>query len=153
MYFAGASTSFSGSKRGQAVVEFAFLLPWIVVAFIAVLDFGFCAYGLIATQNAARIGAEWGSATSANAQSNNLSTKVCNYALATLQYAPNVGTSVTTCGGTSPVSVATSFSLTGADGLPTLTVRVTYTVSLLAIPGISPSSLAINRSVQLPVRN
>jgi hypothetical protein len=32
-------------------------------------------------------------------------------------------------------------------------VSVTYTVTLLAIPGMMPGSLAITRTVQLPVRN
>jgi hypothetical protein len=120
---------------------------------MAVLDFGFCAYGLIATQDAARIGAVWGSATSANAQSSSLSTEACSYALAELRYAPNVGASVTTCGGSSPVSVSATYAASGAGQLPTVSVTVTYTVTLLAIPHIMPASLAITRTVQLPVRN
>jgi hypothetical protein len=142
-----------GSRQGQAALEVGLLLPWLVISFMAVLDFGFCAYGLIATQNAARIGAAWGSATSANAQSSNLSTKVCGYAIDALQYAPNVGSSVTTCAGSSPIRVSTTYNAQGADNLPTLTVTVTYTVTLMAIPGISPSSLGIVRTVQSPVRN
>lgn len=120
---------------------------------MGVLDFGFCAYGLIATQSAARVGAAWGSATTANSQSATLSTKVCNYAIDALQYAPNVGSSVNTCSGTSPIRVSTTYNAQGADNLPTLTVTVTYTVTLLAIPGVSPSSMTILRTVQSPVRN
>jgi hypothetical protein len=129
------------------------MIPWLVITFMAVLDFGFCAYGLIATQNAARIGAAWGTAASANAQSASLSTKVCGYAVGELQYAPNVGTSVTTCSGTSPIRVATQYNASGSDGSPTLTVTVTYTVTLMAIPGITPATMPIVRSVELPVRN
>jgi Flp pilus assembly protein TadG len=142
----------SGSRRGQAAVEVGLMLPWLVISFIAVLDFGFCAYGLIATQNAARIGAAWGAATATNAQSANLATKACGYAIDELQDAPNMGASVTTCSGSSPIRVATSYNASGADALPTVTVTVTYKVTLMAVPGISPSSLAIVRSVQLPVR-
>jgi hypothetical protein len=132
------------------------MLPWIAIAFIGVLNFGFCAYGLIATQNAARAIAVWGSATHTNAQ--NISsqaslTTMCNYAIGELQYAPNVGTSVNSCTGSSPISVSATYNASGADLLPTLTVSVTYTVSLMPVPGISPSSLAITRTVQLPVRN
>jgi hypothetical protein len=129
------------------------MLPWIFFAFIAILNFGFCAYGLIATQNAAQIGASWGAATSVNAQSAGFSTTACTYALGALLYAPNVGASVTTCSGSSPVRVITSYNASGSDTLPTVTVSVTYTVKLMAVPGISPSSLAITRSVELPVRN
>lgn len=142
-----------GSNRGAAAVEVGLLLPWIVISFLAVLDFGFCAYGLIATQNAARIGASWGSATSANAQSASLSTKACTYAIEALRYAPNVGTSVSGCGGTSPISVTATYASSGADQLPTVSVTVNYKLGLLAIPGISGSSLTITRTVQLPVRN
>jgi hypothetical protein len=134
-------------------MEVGLLLPWMVVSFIAVLDFGFCAYGLIATQDAARIGATWGSASSANAQNANFQSTVCTYARKALLYAPNVGTSVTSCGGTSPISVSATYAASGADQLPTVTVAVTYQVNLMAVPGISPSSLSIVRSVQMPVRN
>src|SRR5580700_4954109 len=95
----GSSFSF-GSRRGQAAVEVGLMLPWLVIAFVAVLDIGYGAYGLIATQNAARAAAEWGSATSAVA-SNITSTAntqtVCNYAISALEYAPNVSSSLSTC--------------------------------------------------------
>jgi Flp pilus assembly protein TadG len=142
-----------GPKWGNAAVEFGLLLPWVVICFLAVLDFGFCAYGLIATQNAARIAAAWGSATSANAQSGSLSTKACTYAIDALQYAPGVGATVNSCGGTSPISVMAAYHSSGADQLPTVSVTVNYKVSLFAIPGISASSLTISRTVELPVRN
>jgi hypothetical protein len=147
-----------GSRRGQAALEVGLLLPWLVISFMAVLDFGFCAYGLIATQNAARIIAAWGSATSANAGNLNSGqpasvAKICGYAIDALQYAPNVGSSVTTCSGSSPIRVTTTYNSQGADTLPTLTVTVTYTVALLGVAGISPSSITLLRTVQSPVRN
>jgi hypothetical protein len=141
------------SKNGNAAVEVGLMLPWIVFSFVAVLDFGFAAYGLIATQNAARVGAMWGSASSTNAQSSSLSTTACSYALDELRYAPNVGTWVTTCGSPGPVSVTTSYLASGADQRPCVSVAVTYKLTLLAIPGIMPSAVSIVRTVQLPVRN
>lgn len=146
-----ASVFSRGSERGQAAVEVGLLLPWMVFSFIGVMDFGYSAYAMIATQNAARIGAMWGAANSTNAQSGSFTTEACTYALDELQYAPNMA-SVSTCGGTSPVSVTATYAASGADGLPTVTVGVTYTVTLLAIPGVMPGSLAITRSVQMPVR-
>lgn len=120
---------------------------------MAVLDFGFSAYGLIATQNAARVAAMWGSATSANAQSASLTTTACSYALDELRYAPNVGTGVTTCGTSGPVNITASYLASGADQRPAVSVTVTYKLALMAIPGLMPSTLSISRSVQLPVRN
>jgi hypothetical protein len=113
---------------------------------------------MIATQNAARVIAAWGSATSANASNLNSGqsasvTKVCDYAIDALQYAPNVGTSVTTCSGSSPIRVSTTYNAQGADNLPTLSVTVTYAVPLLAIPGLNASSITLLQTVQSPVRN
>lgn len=152
MSFRRASIFSRGWEHGQAAVEVGLLLPWMVFSFIGVLDFGCSAYAMIATQNAARIGAMWGAANSTNAQSGStFTTEACTYALDELQYAPNMA-SVSTCGGTSPVSVTATYAASGADALPTVTVAVTYTVTLLGIPGVMPGSLAITRSVQMPVR-
>ncbi len=134
------------------MLEVGIMLPWLVFSFMAIINFAFCIYGLIATQNAARIGAVWGSANSTNAHSTSFTSTACTYALAELQGAPNVGTSITTCGGSSPVSV-TATPLSGADGLPAVQVSVTYTVQLMRIPAIMPASLSITRAVELPVRN
>jgi hypothetical protein len=137
-------------------VEVGLMLPWLVISFVGLLDTGYGAYGLIATQSAARAGAEWGSATSAVASSitSTANTQIlCNYAIAALEYAPNVGTSVTSCGGSSPISVTPTYNATGHGGIPTVTVSVTYTVNMLAVPGVSLSTLAITRTVELPVRN
>ena len=144
----------SRSERGQAAAEVGLLLPWLVITFMAVLDFGFCAYGLIATENAARSAAAWAAASNTNATSSNLATTLCtNYVLPTLQNAPNVGSGVTTCSGSSPVRVSTTYTASGGTyTFPTLAVQVTYTVPLMGIPGLSPSNLAISRGVTLPVR-
>jgi hypothetical protein len=141
-----------GSRRGQAAtMEVGLTIPWLVLTFIAVLDFGFCAYGLIATEDAARIGAAWGAASSSNAQSGaTFTTNACTYALAELQYAPNMN-SVSTCTGNSPVRVSATFNPSGADTRQTVTVTVTYTMNLLQVPAVSQANLSIQRSVQLPV--
>jgi hypothetical protein len=141
-----------GSRKGTAAIEAGLLIPWLVLSFIGILDFGFCAYGMIATQDAARSGAVWGSATSANATGGNLTSEACTYAIKELKYAPNMA-SVVSCGIGSPVSVSTSYSASGVGGIPTVSVSVTYNVTLMPIPQMMPSTLAITRTVQLPVRN
>jgi hypothetical protein len=97
----------------------------------AILDFGFCAYSLIATQNAAIL---------VNARSTGLTAKACTYAYKALQYAPNVTTSASTCPNPSPSQVTATFKKSGADQLTAVSVSVTYTVALIAVPGISPST-------------
>jgi len=119
------------------------MLPWLVFSFMAVIDFGLCIYGLIGAQDAARIGAVWGSANSTNANSSGFTSTACTYAKAEL--------SVTTCGATGPLNVTTATSTVG--GLPAVKVTVTYNVNLLGIPLIMPQSLSISRAVVLPIRN
>ena len=41
-------------QKGSALVEMAFMMPWIAFLFVGIFDFGFYSYAAIATQNAAR---------------------------------------------------------------------------------------------------
>lgn len=142
-----------GSRRGNAAVEVALLLPWIVVSFMAVLDFGFSAYALIATQNAARIAATWGAASSTNFNALTSSTACSTYALPEFKYAP---TPVTACGSSLSATASNVNSIgTGSPAGVVLQyeqVSVGYTVNLIAIPGLMPSSITITRTVSMPVR-
>jgi Flp pilus assembly protein TadG len=140
-----------GSERGSAAVEVALLLPWIVASFIAVLDFGFSAYALIATQNAARIAATWGAASQANQTA--LPAVACGtYALPEFRYAP---TPVVACGSSLSATAAPDsigVSGTGAGAISYVRVAVGYTVNLIAIPGLMPHNLTITRTVSMPMR-
>jgi hypothetical protein len=49
-----ASASRRERSGGNAVVEVALMLPWILFLFVGIFDFGFYSYAAIATQNAAR---------------------------------------------------------------------------------------------------
>jgi hypothetical protein len=123
-----------------------------VVSFIAILDFGFSAYALIATQNAARIAATWGSASSANQTALTSSLACGTYALPEFLYAP---TPVSACGSSltaTPASGSIGAAGNGAGEIPYVQVAVGYTVNLIAIPGLMPDSLTITRTVAMPVR-
>jgi hypothetical protein len=121
------------------------MLPWLIFTFMGILDFGFCVSSLIATENAARVVAMYGAASSSNLS--NISNVACTYAVAELKYAP---TPVTACG--TALSVTTS-SNTNFSAFTEVKVTVTYTVNLMRIPGVMPASLAISRTVTLPVRS
>jgi Flp pilus assembly protein TadG len=138
------------SQRGQAAMEAALMLPWLVYCFIGCFDLGFASYSLISTQNAARTGAVWGAYSSANAASANFTSTACGYALDELRYAPGVGSGTTTCGGSSPVSVVAS-AVSGNDGQSAVSVTVTYALSLIVIPGILNKNLVLSRTVVLTV--
>jgi Flp pilus assembly protein TadG len=51
---------FVGGKKGQALVEWAFVLPLLVLFIIIVMDFGRVVYYYSAIHNAAREGARYG---------------------------------------------------------------------------------------------
>jgi hypothetical protein len=49
------------TSRGQAMVEFAIILPLLVLIVLFAIDFGRVFYGWVGLQNAARVGANWAS--------------------------------------------------------------------------------------------
>ena len=138
------------NRRGNNLIEFSFLVPWYIFLFVGTFDYGFFAYSLISTQSAARTGAYY-CATNSSTQSD--STTACGYALDQLRSLPNVGSGVTTCGGSSPVTVTATATASGPDGNPATTVSVTYTSpQLIPIPGIFPGQITITRTLQMRLR-
>jgi hypothetical protein len=130
------------------MVELALLMPWYVFLFVGAYDYGFYAYGLIATQSAARVAAMYCSGSSSLASS--CSSSACTYALDQLQNMPNVGTSLNSCTA-SPVDVTTSV-VSGPDSASASQVTVQYTTpQLIPIPGLLPNSLTISRTVVMRV--
>lgn len=137
------------NRRGANAIEFALLCPWYIFLFVGALDFGFYSYALIATQNAARVGALYCAASSTSAAD---STTSCGYALDQLRGMPNVGAGLTTCAA-SPV-VVTATLITGPDGANATSVTVAYTTpQLIPMPGLIPGQLTISRTVQMKVRS
>ena len=140
-------------QSGQAMVEVTMLVPWIVFAFVAAFNFGIFAYALISTQNAARSGAMYAAQSLTVAQSGTIVTQVCTYVLGELGDAPGVGSGVSTCTG-APVTVTVTPRTPGAGNMNTVKVSVTYnTMQLIPLPGLMAGSLAITRTVEMPIRN
>jgi uncharacterized protein (UPF0333 family) len=139
-------------RRGQAAIEVALILPWMVLSFIAAFNFGIFAYSLISTENAARTAAMYASQSMAIAQGANVSSLTCYYALEELRDAPGVGFSVNTCT-VAPVTLIVTTRTPGTSGLNTVLVTVTYkSMSLIALPGLMSGSLSISRTVEMPIR-
>jgi Flp pilus assembly protein TadG len=135
------------------MVEVTMLVPWIVFAFVAAFNFGIFAYALISTQNAARSGAMYAAQSLTVAQSGTIVTQVCTYVLGELGDAPGVGSGVSTCTG-APVTVTVTPRTPGAGNMNTVKVSVTYnTMQLIPLPGLMAGSLAITRTVEMPIRN
>ena len=134
--------------RGTAVVEVSLLAPWIFFLFVGVLDYGFYAYALISTENAARAAVMYTASDTSTADD---AAGACPYVLGELRELPNVKNAVTSCTA-SPVQVTAQLIDPGADGLPASRVTVTYdTIQLIPVPGLA-SRLSITRTVEMRVK-
>jgi Flp pilus assembly protein TadG len=143
-----------GRRAGHAVVEVALLAPWIFLLFAAVLDFGFYAYGLIATANAARVAALSTASDSYTAGDDQLA---CSLALAELAALPNARNLAPPCptdaaGITNEFPVAVNAeAVTGADGFLASRVTVSYrTVPLIPLPWLA-GRMTLTRSAEARV--
>ena len=149
-------------QAGHAAVEIALMAPWIFLIVMAVFDFGFYAYSIIAVANAARVGALHTSGAPASAGASDFA---CAYAVEELRMLPNVGPGTTcSCGGGSgatctagPITVVARFLNGaggvpfGADGEPASEVSVTYqSPQLFPLPWLM-GRLTITRVVQVKV--
>jgi Flp pilus assembly protein TadG len=113
------------------MIEFVLLLPWYVFLFVGVFDYCIYCCGLIAVENAARVGAAYCSTDSTDATDNSTA---CTYALDQLRNLPNVGSAVVSCDG-SPITITAS-SVTGPDNVANdaSKVTVTYVTPQLILP-------------------
>ena len=98
-------------KKGSAVMEVAFLMPWVAFLFIGVLDFGFYAYAAITVENAARTAVLYETASGIVPPDQ---PSACYYVLREMQRLPNVAPIVTTstCNA-APVKVTTQTIASG----------------------------------------
>ena len=134
------------SEKGHAVVEVALLSPWIFFLFAGALDIGSYMNALIATQNAARVAAEY---TSSHSSYSSDTSGACRYALAEMNTLPNVH-GLTSCDSL-PLKVVAS-SVTGVDGAAASSVSVTYQSQIL-IPIPLLGRMTVTRTVQMRMRD
>lgn len=133
-------------SSGNSIIELVFMLPWLLFLFVGVFDFGFYAYALIATQNAARAVAVHNSISKSAASDPDGSG--CQIAIFELQNAA-YGRPMSGCGG-NPLLV-TSTWLVDETGIDLARVNVKYwPPPLFPIPGI-PNFPPIQRTAQMMV--
>jgi Flp pilus assembly protein TadG len=122
-------------QRGAAVVEFAVVLPLLLVILFGIIEFGFYIYNLHMLTNASREGARVGIVASIPrvpaTGANSIQSVVQNYCAG---YMVTFGASNTPILNPNP---PVGYSSTAAFGVP-LTVRVTYQYSFLVIPDFIP---------------
>jgi Flp pilus assembly protein TadG len=135
-------------QKGHAVLEAAFLAPWIIFLFVGAFDMGFYCYALICTENAARVAAMY---TSSSASTVADSSAACTIALGEMNYMSNL-VGVNSCGSL-PIIVQAS-SVTGPDSAPASEVAVTYRSNqMIPIPGLLMGRMTVTRRAQMRVRS
>jgi len=135
-------------QKGHAVLEAAFLMPWIIFLFVGAFDMGFYCYALICIENAARVGAMYTSSSSATASD---SSTACTIALGEIGWMSNLN-GVTSCNSLPLLVNATA--TTGPDSASASQVSVTYrTDQLIPIPGLLMGRLTVTRTAQMRLRS
>jgi Flp pilus assembly protein TadG len=134
-------------RSGNSIIEVTFMMPWLLFLFVGVFDFGFYAYALIATQNAARAVAVHNSISKTAATDPDGSG--CQIAVFELQNAA-YGRSMTGCA--APPLQVTSTLQHDSNNNDMANVVVTYqSAVLIPIPGLLTGQLAITRTAQMMV--
>ena|SRR5438270_27863 len=135
-------------EKGHAVLEMAFLMPWLIFLFVGAFDMGFYSYALISTENAARVATMYTSGSSAASTD---SATACSIALGELGSLRNLS-GVTTCN--SLPLIVTIGATTGPDGATASQVSVTYqSDQLIPIPGLLMGRLTVTRTAQMRLRS
>jgi hypothetical protein len=125
-------------------MELALFSPWIIFLFVGTLDWGFYAYSLITLETATRSAASW----NANHATPNDAATACTIVTSEMQTLINMS-GVSTCGGTSAVSVAAQ-QVAGPDTENAAQVSVTYTTpNMIPIPGLLGKQFTITRVVTM----
>jgi Flp pilus assembly protein TadG len=137
-------------QRGNAIIEFSLLAPWVLFLFVGVFDMGFYTTAMIGVENAARVAAEYTSQSTLTASD---ATTACNLAQAEMALLPNVHSQPNCNAGGGNTVVVTAAAGPGPDALPATTVTVTYTGGqLIPIPGLLMGQLNLTRSVVMRVK-
>jgi hypothetical protein len=140
--------AFPGNRRrsGNSIIELTFMMPWLLFLFVGVFDFGFYAYALIATQNAARAVAIHNSTSkTAVGDPDGSGCRIAIFELQTAAY----GRAMTGCGALPLLVTSTPTQINNIDAVK---VVVTYQSALLIpIPGLLPGQLTIIGQAQMMV--
>lgn len=140
------------------MVEFCLMLPWLILLFTGVFDFGFYSYAFISVKNAVRVAAVHAAANSSTAVDQS---GACTLVTQEMRGMPNIGSSFSSTCGSSPLAVSVAYcsgsatcgsASSTADSGPAALVTVAYQMPPLfrmPIPGIS----SITQSSEMRLRD
>ena len=119
------------SQRGAQIVEFALVLPFLLLILFLIIDFGFLVYNKAVITNASREAARAGSVVTATPWSvTGVAAVACNYTQNSL-IKTNSGTHTTTCSGTADPVISVSNPNGNVPPIfnDPITVQITYAYS------------------------
>jgi Flp pilus assembly protein TadG len=139
---------------GQSLVELALVLPVLVLLLLIALDFARMFNLSMAVTDAARAGAQWGSANRANAANTlGIEQAVCN-SMADYPCSPGSNsTAISFCqcaGSSATISCTSPGGCTNVQNFVTVTASATFS-TVLPYPGL-PSSVPLSASVTMQVQ-
>jgi Flp pilus assembly protein TadG len=147
-----------GRKNGNAVLEFALIVPLLFPLLLAAFDFGMYCYAFISVQNAVRVAALRNSSGLDSAADQ---AAACEMAISELRGLPNIGSSFQSSCAASPLIVSSALcsasiscagSLPSADGAAAASVTVSYSMlPVFVIPIVGPN--VITGISQMKIRN
>ena len=160
-------------EKGSALVEMAFMMPWIAFLFVGILDMGFYSYASMATQNAVRAVA----VQNANAGGALSATTLCQAAKDEMGFVANVAgmgacagtqagvttttpiwvcsgvltnTSVQVCG--LPAAICADCGLANGATAKSVQAVLTYkSFPMVPIPGVLTGAFALTRIAEARV--
>jgi Flp pilus assembly protein TadG len=118
-------------QSGASAVEFALILPFLLIILFLTMDFGFMVYNKSVITNASREAARYGTVLTATPwSSSSVATVACSYANSSL-ISTKTGTHTSTCSGTADPAITVSNvngNIPPNFGDP-ITVKITYPYS------------------------
>ncbi|HTV72801.1 MAG TPA: TadE/TadG family type IV pilus assembly protein [Candidatus Acidoferrales bacterium] len=142
------------AQRGQALVELAVFVPFLMLVVVGLIDVGRYTYYSIQVNNAARAGAQYGAQ---NTTSANSSTGITSAAVADVSTTPTPTVSASLfcvcANGTTHQSCSPTPTCTGSHSNTYIEVTTSETIPVLfKFPGI-PNSLTIGGASVMRVNN
>lgn len=138
-------------QRGQGLVEFALLLPILVLVVFGVLELGRAFFAFIAITNAAREGARTYTFRPDVTTLGNMRAAVDNELSASPLVQPsNINSVSVVCGGNTYIAVATDTTKIACPKWGPIRVTVTYNHALI-LRLVFPSTLTLRRSAEMMV--
>ncbi len=150
----GSSKTLFTRGKGQSLVEFALVLPVMVLIVAGIFDLGRAFFASITITNAAREGARYGTLNHGDTAGD--FQKICNTTMNEAKSSriilnPTTSTITISCGTSSQVCQAAGTPDTVCPARQPITVRIQYNYNQMLLQFFMPSGIMMDRQVEMMV--